>query len=66
MKKIVMILESGEEIVLGHATSLFKYLLNKIGYPIVPIHGNREYSLIKNIYDNKHKQFVTYKSVANE
>jgi hypothetical protein len=62
MKKIILVLDSGEEIILGHASSLFKFLLNYIGNVIVPIHGNREYTLVKNIYDENHNQFVTYRS----
>jgi hypothetical protein len=66
MKKIVLVLNSGEEIVLGHATSLFKYLLRIESRVIVPIHGNRDYSIVKNVYNKMCDQYVTYKAIANE
>ena len=59
-------MESGEEIVLGYSTSLFRYLLNNRKEIIVPIHGNRNYTIVKNIYNDMCDQFVTYKSVAHE
>lgn len=66
MKKIFMILESGEEIFCGFATSIFKYLLSTYEFRIVPMSGNREYVLIRNVYNHERNQIVSYKSVAHE
>lgn len=62
MKKIILILESGEEILCGQASSLYNYLLTKLNQHIVPLHGNREYALVKNLYSEEYDQFVVYKA----
>jgi hypothetical protein len=62
MKEIIIILESGEEIFSGFATSLYKHLLFLYGGKYVPLNGNRDYTCIKNMYNPHHKQFVTYKA----
>ncbi len=63
MKEIIIILESGEEIACGHARSLFSYFLGTINKVIVPIHGNKGYVLIKNMYHEGLDQYVSYKAV---
>lgn len=61
MRKIIMILESGEEIFCGVATNVFKYLQSAYGGNFVPLHGNRDYAIIRNVYDQKRNQLVSYK-----
>jgi len=65
MKKIYLILPSGDLRFLGLATSLYDYLLEKKKKVIVPFHGRKDYSLVKNIYSKEHKQYVTYQAIAN-
>lgn len=57
-----MILESGEEIYCGFSTNIFKYLQSVFGANFVPLHGNRDYAVIKNIYSEEHNQLVSFKS----
>lgn len=57
-----MILESGEEILCGYASSVYLYLLAHEGQ-FVPMSGNRNYTVIRNLYNSKKNQFVTYKSI---
>lgn len=66
MRKIVMILESGEEIFCGFATSVFKYLQGVYQCNIVPLHGNREYAMVRNIYNEERRQLVSYKSIPHD
>ena len=63
MKKIILVLESGEEILIGYARSVFKYFKMMYGYKLVPLNGDKKYIQIRNVYDEDRKQFVTYKSV---
>jgi hypothetical protein len=63
MKKIVMILESGEEILCGYARSIFKYYKKMTGLKLVPMNGDKNYTQIRNLYDHNLNQFVTYKAV---
>lgn len=57
-----MILESGEEIFCGYASSIFTFFLGQ-GKTYVPMSGNKEYVLIKNIYNPDRHQIVSYKSI---
>ncbi len=66
MKKIIIILESGEEIFSGFADTLFKHLFHMYGGKYVPLNGNREYTCIRNMYNPHFDQFVTYKAIAND
>lgn len=63
MKKIYIVLDTGEEIFVAHATSLYNYFKATRNKVIVPFNGNLDYILVKNIYYPKLKQFVSYKSV---
>jgi hypothetical protein len=60
MKKISIKLASGETIFCGMASSLLSYLLVRMEQIFVPLHGNREYVVIHNIYCEELKDFVTY------
>jgi hypothetical protein len=60
MKKISIKLSSGEVIFCGMASSLLSYLLVHMEQILVPLHGNRDYVVIHNIYCEEHKAFVTY------
>ncbi len=66
MKKIIIILESGEEIFSGFADSLLKHLMFLYGGKYVPLSGNKDYTCIRNMYNPYYNQFVTYKAIANE
>lgn len=63
MKKIFMILPSGEEVFCTEAPNLLMFLKYLTGFTIVPFNGNEEYTHIENIYSEDAHQFVTYKSV---
>ena len=63
MKKIYLVLSTGQEILVGYATSLYDYLLEKKKKSIVPLHGHIDYMLVHNLYSKKYKQFVTYKAI---
>lgn len=63
MKEIFIVLESGEEIFSGFATSVYKHLLFMYGGKYVPLSGNKEYTCIRNMYSPYYNQLVTYKSV---
>lgn len=58
-----MILESGEEVLCGYARSVFKYFKMMHNVRLVPLNGDKNYVLIRNIYDYDRKQYVTYKSL---
>ena len=60
MKKIVLILSTGDSIFCGMASSLMSYLLVRTEQILVPLHGNRDYVSIKNIYCEELQQYVTY------
>ena len=63
MKKVIIILESGEEIECGYARSLFSYFMGAFNRILVPIQGDKAYVLIKNIYHEELDQYVSYKIV---
>lgn len=62
MKKIVMILASGEEIFCGFATSIYKYLLITYKNKYVPLNGDRKYVFIRNLYLQDTNQIVSFKA----
>jgi hypothetical protein len=66
MKKIIMVLESGEEIFCGVARSVYKYLKATYNVKITPLHGDKQYALVKNVYSNEHDQLVSFKSVMHD
>ncbi len=57
-----MVLESGEEIFCGYATNIYKYLLGVYNIKYVPLSGNKQYVLIRNLYNSDKNQFVSYKA----
>ena len=63
MKKIYIVLSTGEEKLVGLANSLYEYLLAVKKKQIVPLHGNIDYILVHNIYNKKRDQYVTYKAI---
>ncbi len=58
-----MILDSGEEIFCGFATSVYKYLLAAYKAKYVPLNGDKQYVLIRNMYSPDKNQIVSYKSI---
>ena len=60
MKKISIILSTGDMIFCGMASSLLSYLLMRTEQILVPFNGNREYAIIQNIYSEEHDEYVTY------
>jgi hypothetical protein len=63
MKQIILVLESGEEVLCGYAKSVFKYFKLMRGEKIVPMNGDKKYTVIRNLYDDNRKQYVSYKAV---
>lgn len=57
-----MVLESGEEIFCGNARNVYKYLLSVYKKKYVPMNGDKQYVLIRNMYSPDKNQFVSYKS----
>ena len=63
MKKIILVLESGEEILCGYARSIFKYYRKMTGIRLIPLNGDKSYIQIRNVYDYERNQLVTYKAI---
>ena len=63
MKKIILVLESGEEILCGYARSIFKYYKKMTGIRLTPLSGDKGYVQIRNVYDFERDQLVTYKAI---
>lgn len=62
MKKIYIILEDSTEIFVGMAESIYEWILAIHDMVIVPFHGNKNYNIVKNVYNEGYDQYVTYKA----
>lgn len=60
----MVILESGEEIFVGFAISLYEFLFTVYEKAIVPFHGHTDYVLVKNIYNPILDEIVSYKALG--
>jgi len=63
MKKIYIILETGVEILIGAANSIYEWILEIEERIIVPFHGHTDYIIVHKVYNEQYDQWVTYKAV---
>jgi len=61
MKKIIMVLPSGEEKVVGLADSIYDYLLATEEVEVTPLCGKKDYIYIDGVYCTEQDQIVSYK-----
>jgi len=62
MKKIIIVLEDLTEITVGHANSIYEWILEIQERVIVPFHGRLDYAIVHNVYYEAYDQCVTFKS----
>jgi hypothetical protein len=64
MKKIYIVLNNLEEVFLGYSDSLKDWFFHAEKRDvIIPLHGKENYTIIHNMYNDAHDQYVTYKAV---
>jgi len=63
MKKILIVLSTGQEILIGYAESIYEWIKEIEERIIVPFHGHNDYIVVHNVYNEAYDDYVTYKAV---